>query len=129
MNSRYLLDTQVLIWAYYLPERLSKRATTIIESGDAAVSAVSLWEMMIKKDKPGAAIEDPVAWWQRYVTQRGVEMLPIHAYHVAHLGLLPALHRDPFDRVLICQSIHEKCGLVTIDEEIHRYTDLIVPVW
>lgn len=129
MNSLYLLDTQVLIWTYHLPERLSPKAATIVQGGEVAVSAASFWEMMIKKDKPGAPITDPHAWWKRYITQRGVEVLPIHAYHVAHLMTLPSFHRDPFDRILICQSIHERCSLVTIDPEIHQYKDFVTVIW
>jgi len=129
MNSRYLLDTQVLIWAFHLPERLSQKAAGILESGEAAVSAASLWEMMIKRDKPGAPIADPTTWWQRYVIQRDVEVLPIHTYHVAHLAALPPLHRDPFDRILICQAMHEGCSLVTIDQEIHRYRGFVASIW
>ena len=129
MKSAYLLDTQVLIWAFHKPERLSQKATRIVESGDTAVSAASLWELLLKKDKPGAPIADPGAWWQRYITLRGVEVLPIHAYHIAHLETLPPFHKDPFDRILICQSMHEGSSLVTSDEEINRYLGYISPVW
>ena len=129
MKSAYLLDTQVLIWAFHKPERLSRTALAIVESGKGAVSAVSLWELLIKKDKPTALIADPAAWWRRFVTLQGVEVLPIHAYHIAHLETLPLHHRDPFDRMLICQSLHEGSPLVTSDQEIHRYHGIIHPTW
>ena len=129
MKSTYLLDTQVLIWAVHKPERLSETARGIIGSGRGAVSAASLWELLIKKDKPVTLIADPSAWWRRFVTLQGVEVLPIHAYHIAHLEQLPALHKDPFDRILICQSLHEGLPLVTSDQAIHRYYGIINPVW
>ena len=58
-----------------------------------------------------------------------VEVLPIHAYHVARLAELPPFHKDPFDRLLICQAMHEGCGLVTVDQEIHRYRGFVDSIW
>jgi len=49
-----------------------------------------------------------------------VTVLPIHAYHLKHLDTLPMFHKDPFDRILICQAIHEGLQLVTNDEAMRR---------
>jgi PIN domain nuclease of toxin-antitoxin system len=125
----YLLDTHVLIWAYHKPERLSQAAVRAIESGAVTVSAASLWELELKRDKKGSPVADPTEWWSRYVTLRGVAVLGIQAYHIQRLASLPPIHKDPFDRILVCQALHEKMDLVTDDDQIRRYAEVLTPVW
>ena len=125
----YLLDTHALIWAIAKPELLSKAAATAIKTGEIAVSAASLWELIVKKEKVDAPIKDPNAWWRRHVTIPGVAVLPIHAYHIKHLETLPQFHKDPFDRILICQAIHEGLRLITNDEAMRRYHQFAGFVW
>ena len=104
-------------------------AASVIEKGEVVVSAASLWELIGKKDKADAPVLDPTAWWQRYVTMQSVTVLPIHAYHLKHLDTLPLLHKDPFDRILISQAIHEGFRLVTCDEAVRRYHEFAGMVW
>jgi len=125
----YLLDTHALVWAVTKPELLSKVAASVIEKGEIVVSAASLWELIAKKEKADAPINDPTAWWRRHVTLPGVTVLPIHAYHIKHLATLPQFHKDPFDRILICQAIHEGFRLVTLDEAMRRYHEFAGFVW
>jgi PIN domain nuclease of toxin-antitoxin system len=130
MTAPYLLDTHSLIWAIHRPDRLSKKVSSIIGSGEVAVSAASLWELLLKKDKPAALIAEPASWWRRYVTGQSIEVLPIQACHVARLEDLPPHHKDPFDRILMCQALHEGAGLVTCDETLHLHYHRIIPlVW
>jgi PIN domain nuclease of toxin-antitoxin system len=125
----YLLDTHVLVWAVDRPELLSRRATSIIKSEMIGVSAASLWELLVKKDKEDAPVKNPNGWWQQFVTSAGVKVLAIEGYHVRHLDTLPPIHKDPFDRILICQCIHEGLKLVTNDKHISRYGRVVSAVW
>ncbi len=123
----YLLDTHVLLWANTAPELLSAKAREVIQSRQIQVSVVSFWELLLKKGKKDAPVLDPVRWWERYVTLAMVEVLPIRVHHVARLDLLPELHRDPFDRMLISQAQSEALSIVTMDEAIMRYD--VKSVW
>ena len=76
---------------------------------------------MLKKGRPNALVVDPLPWWERYVTRSSVEVLPIRVAHVDHLDKLAAIHRDPFDRMLVAQALAEECTLVTADSTLTRY--------
>ena len=121
MSDRYLLDTHVLLWAVAQPERLDRSICTIIENNRYLVSVASLWELLNKKLRRDAPVKDPVAWWEQYIVRQRTSVIPIRSPHVAHLDGLPWHHRDPFDRILIAQSIVERAPLVTADEEIRQY--------
>lgn len=121
----YLLDTHVLVWAIGRPERLSRRVKTLIEARQAVVSVVSLWELIVKKERKDAPVGHPIKWWSTYITRPAMDVLPIRVAHLEQLDRLPGIHRDPFDRLLISQALSESIPLVTCDEEIAKYT---VPV-
>jgi len=125
----YLLDTHALVWALDQPELLSAMAAAAIAGGGAIVSAASLWELLIKKDKPASPVKDPVTWWQRHITDAGVAVIPIHASHIRLLDSLPPYHRDPFDRILICQAMHQRLSLVTNDKTMRLYGETVNIVW
>lgn len=124
-----LLDTHVLVWAIEKPALLSRTARRIFEHERVMVSAASLWELMVKGEKPGAPVRDPVAWWDAHVAGRGVETLNIDIRHVRRLAALPPLHRDPFDRLLLCQCIEEGLHLLTRDSALQRYAGLVKCIW
>ncbi len=85
------------------------------------MSVASLWELLLKKDKRDALVGDPLPWWESYVIKTDLPVLGIRQNHVLALGRLPAIHRDPFDRVLIAQAIVEKIPLVSKDRELSKY--------
>jgi PIN domain nuclease of toxin-antitoxin system len=120
-NERFLLDTHVLIWANAAPERLSPKARRVIESGRAETSVVSLWELIRKAGRADAPVAAPVAWWGRYISSCGVITLGVTLPHVMRLPSLPALHKDPFDRLLIAQAAHEEMVLVTCDPAVRAH--------
>ena len=126
-----LLDTHVLVWAVNAPERLSPTARRIIEEGAVTVSTASLWEMLLKKGNPkNEIVPDPLSWWERHVVRRGVNILDIRWRHVGYLDTLPVFHKDPFDRILMCQSISEGWRLVTQDPVIRdHYQGSVTCVW
>ena len=117
----HLLDTVALVWALGAPERLSRSARRLVDAGDNVLSVGSYWEIVIKTQKGLLSIDDVAAWWRRATDLTGARVLPIRPSHVTALARLPLLHKDPFDRILIAQSIAEGLPLVTNDEPIRRY--------
>ena len=88
---------------------------------EVTASVANLWELLLKRHKPGALLADPLPWWERYVRESGISALAIRAAHVMTLGRLPELHKDPFDRILISQSIKEDIPIVTVDRQFELY--------
>jgi PIN domain nuclease of toxin-antitoxin system len=120
-KSSHLLDTSTLLWALGQPERLSAKARRLIESGGNIVSVASYWEVVIKNQKGLLTIADLPSWWRRATELTSAKVLPIRASHVTTLATLPALHKDPFDRILIAQAMAEGVGFVTNDEPMRQY--------
>ena len=116
-----LLDTGTLLWTLADPDKLSGPAREAIGAGLATLSVVSYWEVVIKTGKGLLPIPDPVGWWERSVRLFQGRVLPIRATHVTALAALPDLHRDPFDRMLVAQSIAEGWPLVAKDNQIRAY--------
>ena len=75
----------------------------------------------MKKERTTALLTDPLPWWDKYVVRAGVQTLGIRLSYVIALGQLPELHRDPFDRILIAQSMVEKATLVSKDTNLKQY--------
>lgn len=117
----YLLDTHTLVWGVTAPEQLPARVQEILRAEEVTASVVSYWELMLKKGRPHALVTDPMPWWERYVTRSSVEVLPIRVAHVDQLDRLAAIHRDPFDRMLVAQALAEECTLVTADSTLFGY--------
>jgi PIN domain nuclease of toxin-antitoxin system len=120
-ESTHLLDTSTLLWALGSPERLSPRARRLVDDGENIVSVASYWEVVIKAQKGLLAIADLATWWRRATELTAARVLPVRASHVTALAALPALHTDPFDRILIAQAVAEGLGLVTNDEPMRKY--------
>jgi PIN domain nuclease of toxin-antitoxin system len=121
MSDLCLLDTHVLIWAVAEPHRLAPDIRSLIAKNQYALSVVSLWELINEKGKRDAPVRDPSAWWDQYVTRPQTPVLPIRTPHVLYLEQLPWHHRDPYDRILMAQSVVERMPLVTADEDIRKY--------
>jgi len=122
---RLLLDTQVYLWYLGDSRKLSRKARVEIAGADEVyVSAASIWEAAIKASigKLTAEVSDLVAG----IRASGFAELPISALHAARVAALPHHHRDPFDRLLLAQAIHEPLRLLTADVMLKRYSDLIV---
>ena len=123
-----LIDTHVLFWASLTPEKLSVQARRILESGayEILVSVVSIWEAITKTQKGQMAFQDAtetVYHLGRWAKSLNARWLGISQRHMEHLAYVPLLHKDPFDRMLLSQAEEQKMPLITIDREIHRYTE------
>ncbi len=115
-----LLDTHVLIWALENNPTLSQEARNAIinPTNMVFVSSVSVWEISIKKSLGKLFVPDNL---QEEIRLHRFTPLKISLDHAELAGMLPYIHNDPFDRMLIAQAIIEKLKLVTRDELIARY--------
>ena len=120
---RLLLDTHVLLWAAADSRRLPLEARELLEDGanDAYYSAASIWEIAIKSALRRKAFQIDLAVLRTTLPEMGLIELPVTAEHAAGVAALPPIHRDPFDRLLIAQSIAEPLTLVTNDGVLGRY--------
>ena len=124
MNLDLLFDTHSFVWWADEPMKLSRTALASLEDEDNRlfVSDVSIWEMQIKvqlgKMKLKLPLEDLIESQQQ---DNEVEILQITTEHILALNNLPLHHKDPFDRLLIAQSIVEGFTIVTVDSEFPAY--------
>ncbi len=130
---RLLLDTHIALWSIEDDERLTPAALKIISDpvNDIVVSAVSIWEIAIKHALARGSTNDiKVSGAQalEYFLGAGYEMLSVSPAHAASIDLLPRLHGDPFDRLLVAQALSEPLRLVTGDAQVATYSDSIILV-
>ena len=119
-----LLDTHLFIWWLKDDPQLSKLARSVIRDADIVyVSSVSLWEAAIKIQlgKLDANIQALVD----AIHNEGFVELPLLSRQTVILTKLPKLHKDPFDRMLIAQAISEPLRLLTSDETLQQYSELV----
>ena len=120
---KLLLDTHLLLWAAGQPRRLSKTARTLIEdaSNELVFSAASLWEITIKCSLGREDFHVDPRLLRRGLLDNAYQELPITSQHAVAVDALPAIHRDPFDRLLIAQASLEGMLLLTRDATVARY--------
>jgi PIN domain nuclease of toxin-antitoxin system len=120
---RFLLDTQLLLWATIHPRRLSPAARELLEDPDNELlfSAASLWEIAIKSalGRADFGIEPRVLL--RALLDNGYLELPLTSRQAVEIDGLPKLHRDPFDRLLLAQARAEGMILLTSDARLASY--------
>ena len=121
---KLLVDTSVFLWFVSDNDRLPAHTRTVLRDPDTTVSlsVVSVWELAVKQ-RTGRLVLPGPAW--PYVTslrhRHGIDSLSLEERALAHLAKLPDVHRDPFDRMLVCQAIEHDLLLVTSDEQIQAY--------
>ncbi len=124
---RLLLDTHILLWALADDPRLDRRTKSWIEDPSNLVlfSAASIWEIAIKlslRRVDFGVRPDEVAAAARAT---GFTELPVHGDAAARVADLPLHHRDPFDRLLVAQAMHETVRLLTVDPQLPAYSELV----
>ncbi len=120
---RVLLDTHAFLWFVAGDERLSPKAgDAIADADDALLSVGSCWEIAIKASLGKLTLTSPV---ERFLTEQiafnRLELLHIELPHATRLATLPWPHRDPFDRLLAAQALHEKVAMVSADSVFREY--------
>ena len=120
---KLLLDTQVLLWAAGHPERLSAAARKLLKDPrhEMMFSAASLWEIAIKNTLGREDFQVDPRLLRRGLLDNGYVEIPVSSQHAVSLVSLPPLHKDPFDRMLIAQTLTEGVTLVTADAQVARY--------
>jgi PIN domain nuclease of toxin-antitoxin system len=121
---RLLLDTCTFLWFIEDAPQLSERARELIvdPGNEAFLSTVSIWEIAIKHALGRLPFPEPVGTFiPEMRREHGIEALPLDEESALRASTLPALHRDPFDRMLVCQAITTGSTIVTPDERITRY--------
>jgi PIN domain nuclease of toxin-antitoxin system len=125
-----LLDTHLLLWAVSMSGRLPERARRLIEDGSNEVlySSASIWEIAINASLPGRALTVDVPALLDALPAMGLRELPVRGEHAARAADLPAVHRDPFDRLLVAQSLVEPATLLTNDVALEAYGPTVLAV-
>ncbi len=121
---RFLLDTSTFLWVISGAPELSARAReSFVDPGNEIfLSSVSSWEMAVKYALGRLPLPEPP---ERFVPmqreQHGIEPLPLDEEAALHLARLPLLHKDPFDRMLVCQAIVHGLVVLTPDNLVNQY--------
>lgn len=118
---RVLLDTHVLLWTAFRSHLLSSRARQLMQAqrNEVFVSAASAWEIATKYrlgklPQAQALVDDFVL----SIESAGYVPLPISLEHALRAGRLTAEHKDPFDRMIAAQAIHDDLALISNDEQL-----------
>lgn len=120
---KLLLDTHTFLWFINDSPELSSSAADLLESDvDLLLSTASLWEIAIKVSLNKMTL--PASYEQfipQQITLNNIEILTITFDHLTVVSKLPFHHRDPFDRLLIAQSMSENLQIVSVDSRFDRY--------
>jgi PIN domain nuclease of toxin-antitoxin system len=124
---KLLLDTHIFLWFIENNNRLSAQWRVEIENPDNQVylSVASVWECIIKYQIGKLNFpESPEIYLKKKRKQHLISSLVIDEDSIAYLTNLPLLHKDPFDRLLICQSLQHNLFIMTEDNAILSYPNL-----
>lgn len=119
-----LLDTHVFLWLNDTPEKLSPAALAACqdENNILFLSLASAWEIQIKQQLGKLELSENLhTLVSTQQQQNGLQLLPIEMAHIEALSQLPTVHRDPFDRLLIAQSIQQQMQIVSADQVFTNY--------
>lgn len=122
---KVLLDTHAFLWWIADDPSLSVAAREVIADGenDIYLSAVSVWEIAIKARVGRLTVfsEDLDLFIEKHVRKSSFLPLPITLAHSAKIHALSNHHRDPFDQMLVAQSLVEGFPIISVDKMIHSY--------
>ena len=125
--SRFLVDTQLLLWNVSGSRKLPSRVARLLRDGrhQFFYSAASLWEIAIKAARGREDFVVDVAEIRDVLEDNGFHELAITSEHTVALSKLPPIHGDPFDRMLVAQGLAEPMALITSDERLAAYPGTI----
>lgn len=120
----HLLDTHTVIWFINGDRELSDNARKAIEKDSSSnfVSIATLWEIAIKVSLGKLELNGPFSEVKTQLDLNGFQLLPITWEDTLLITSLPFHHRDPFDRILIAQSISSKLNIITKDDQFKNYS-------
>lgn len=121
---RLILDTNVFLWIITGDTRLSENAQRLFldQTNDMLLSMASVWEIFIQTGAGKLRLpEKPEVFLRDQLRENLVSLLPIRYEHCAGLLRLPNVHRDPFDRLIIAQALHERLPVLSADPAFVSY--------
>jgi PIN domain nuclease of toxin-antitoxin system len=125
---RVLLDTHLLLWAVAKSRRLPKQARRILESraNEIYFSAASIWEIAIKLGLRRRDFDIDLERLRPALAEMDFQELPVTAAHAAGVVALAPIHKDPFDRLLVAQSLAQAARLMTTDPVLAHYGSAVL---
>jgi PIN domain nuclease of toxin-antitoxin system len=125
---RLLLDTHIALWAVTDDLRLSEKARALIvePANEVFISVAAIWEIAIKHARRLSTMPASAATALNDFRGAGFQVLDIIPAHVLALEALPALHGDPFDRIMVAQALSTPLHLLTRDTKVAAYSDAII---
>jgi PIN domain nuclease of toxin-antitoxin system len=127
---RLLLDTHVFLWLISGDARLPAAFRDAIRdpANEVYLSVASVWEVVIKYGLGKLPLPAPPEdYLPKQRERHGIASLPIEEATLTHLAKLPLLHRDPFDRILVAQSLQHGLTVVTVDDAVRAYPVKLLP--
>lgn len=124
MAVKLLLDTCTFLWLISDDSKLSDKARSLFEQTENEVflSSISFWEINVKYQLGRLPLpESPRYYIPMQRQKHGIESLSLGESDISHLLTLPSVHKDPFDRMLVCQAIERSMTLLTPDPLIQNY--------
>ena len=119
-----MLDSHAFLWVGIGDDRLPGPVRDLIADArtKVVVSVATTWDLTLKALAGKLVLPaSPAEHFAEHIDEFGYELLPVHQRHVTALPELPAIHQDPFDRILVAQALVEDLDLVSGDERIRRY--------
>ena len=122
---KLLIDTHLLLWAAADTLPADARSYFTDEENELFFSAASIWEVIIKKglNRPDFQVDPIALYWG--LLDNGYTEIDITSRHALLVASLPAIHKDPFDRILIAQAKAESTVLLTSDKTVSHYSPVI----
>ena len=127
---KYLLDTHAFLWFVMDDKRISTHAQSIIKDSKNEIffSSASAWELAIKVKLNRLKIKGNLEpFIVEQLSTNNIVPLSITIYHSLYTEQLPQIHKDPFDRMIIAQSVVENLQLISTDKDIRKYK--VATVW
>ena len=125
---KLLLDTHALVWWDAEPEKLSTAVIGLLQDPSTLVylSVINVWEIVIKNQIGKLSTPRTPTQIVERQSANGIIILPVTLEHVVVLEHLPPIHKDPFDRLLICQAIAENASILSADRVFDQYPVRVV---
>jgi PIN domain nuclease of toxin-antitoxin system len=126
---RILLDTHILLWFLNDSTELSPKSISLLKEADEVyASTVNIWEIVVKYSIGKLRIKFQVHNLLDIINDSGLKILNIKPEHALKLVDLENYHKDPFDRLLISQSLVEPLHLLTSDSLIAQYKGNVIKI-